>query len=223
MAKQASSVSLASHGNSTLPSRPNEGGERLGPTRERLMHAIVVGEDAVARVITEVEAAGGAVEQVSTTRMLDGDVVELLYRRGALTHEQYQCGLDFARHYRLSGLAASGVVDPSQERVDGGAHKNVSEVALHHLGKWQAMVRGVGQVHSDVLCSCVLLGETLTAFGLRKGYSATAKLAQAKAQARLEAALEQLVLVVMGPAPRARMRGHVGERPAILPPREEGA
>jgi len=194
------------------------GEARIGPTIERLRHAADAGADTTVRVALEVKERNGlGVERVLTTRMLDGDVLELLFAHHDIDQEQLACGQEFYRHWYRSGLAASGVIDPAKERVDGGAQEQQSDVQLFHLGKWQGMVRRLGQVHSRVMCDCVLIGHSLQAYGLAHSGRRSHERARDWAKARITAALEQLVLNELGPK-RSRMAGHIaaGDRPNII-------
>ncbi|MBL8791227.1 MAG: hypothetical protein JNM45_12070, partial [Rhizobiales bacterium] len=122
----------------------------------------------------------------------------------------------FYRHWERSGLATNGVMDPARERVDGGNYNPEIETRQWHLERWSLLVRKLGQVHSEVLCACVLLGEPLAQFGLRKSRKTDAKRAGEWAQARLTAALEQLVDIMLGEKRTRRGASLMaGARPSI--------
>lgn len=197
-------------------------GDRIGPTPERLAKATSVGRDAVADVVTDVTDKRGNSERVATVRLYDGDVLELLLKRKVIEFEQHACGGEFYRHWEKSGLAANGVMDPARERVDGGNYKPESETRQWHLERWSLLVRKLGQVHSEVLCACVLLGEPVQQFGLRKGKRKDAKRAGEWAQARLTAALEQLTIIMLGEKQTRRGSSMMaGARPVIMPREDE--
>lgn len=164
--------------------------ERIGPTRERLRQARAAGDDAVGEIVTA--------SAVAVPRMLDGNVLELLLSRGVIDSEEHACGNDFYRHWYQSGLAANGVIDPARERVDGGEFKAASDISMWHQQKWQGMVRRLGQVHSHVMCDCVLMGMSLADFGLANCRTTSRRLAQERAKDRLVAALSQLVINELG-------------------------
>lgn len=196
--------------------------DRLGPTPERLARAAEAGADAIDEAVTEIIDRAGNVERVATARLYDGDVLELLFRRKVIDQEQYACGKDFHRHWQCSGLASIGVVDPARERVDGGTHKPESETRLWHLGKWSQLVRRLGEVHSKVLCACVLLDETLQDYGVKNSRKADRKKAGEWAQGRLTGALEQLVIIMLGPkGVRGGSSMIAGARP-VIPPAKDG-
>ena len=176
---------------STRSEQPDE--PRLGPTPERVRQARAAGRDAVQEVVVDVDVKG-VKTQAAVTRLLDGNVLDLLMSRGAITTEHYACGKEFYEHWQRSGLSSEGVIDPARPHVDGGSHKPQSDVALWHLSVWQAMVRALGQVHSAPLCACVLAGKTLDDYGQQRGPYRNAKQARDWAQTRLVAALEQLAL-----------------------------
>lgn len=194
---------------------------RLGPTPERLRQARAAGPDAVQDVVTEV-AAGDTVEKAATRRLLDGDVLELLLKRGVIDAEQYACGRDFHRHWERSPLGTSGVVDLERPRVDGGQHKPESEARLHHLTEWKKLVVALGAVHSAPLCICVLEGQSLEDYGLRRSGYRNGRQARDWAQARLTGALEQLVHIMLGDR-RARTVAARGETPRHRPEMHEKA
>lgn len=197
--------------------------ERVGPTPQRLAQAAAVGTDAVAEVVTEITDKAGRNERAATTRLYDSDVLELLFRRDVIDQEQYACGREFHRHWQSSGLASVGVVDPSRERVDGGSHKPESDQRLWHLNKWKAIVRLLGQVHSRILCACVLLDEPLQAYGTKHSKQKDAKRAQVWAQSRLTAALEELVIVMLGPKNTRRGASMMAGARPVIPPAEDEA
>jgi hypothetical protein len=182
--------------------------ERIGPTLERLRHARAAGDDAVTYIATE--------EAVAVPRMLDGNVLELLLSRGVIDSEEYACGNEFFRHWYQSGLAASGVIDPTRDRVDGGKMESQSETALWHFEKFKRMVQGVGPIHSQVLCVCILTGTSLAEFGLRHCRTTYARTARERAQDRLTAALAALVMFLLKRR-NTPMQAVVGERPVIMP------
>lgn len=194
-----------------------ERAERIGPTPERLRHAEAAGADAVEHIVSD---------GVSRPRMLDGDVLSLLLSRGIIDNEEHDCGQEFYRHWYAGGLTPSGVVDLQRERVDGGPVDPLSEVVLWHRAKYHKMVRDLGQVHSMVLCDCVLMGLPLVEYGRRHCHTHNARLARERAQTLLCAALRQLVINVMGD--KSRHRGVIVSamaervRPAIAPAMTDG-
>lgn len=169
--------------------------ERIGPTLERLRHAAAAGADAVEHIVSD---------GVSRPRLLDGDVLALLLSRGIIDNEEHDCGQEFYRHWYQGGLTPSGVVDLSRDKVDGGPVDPLSEVVLWHRAKYHRMLRALGQVHSLVLCDCVLMGLALEDYGLRHCHTTSRRLARERAQTLLCAALRQLVINVMGDKNRNR-------------------
>ena len=190
------------------------GEARVPPTPERLRQARKAGKGAVADAVTEVEVRPGVVERVSTKRLADRDVLLLLLGRGFIDQEQYSVGSEFYRHWEKSGLASGGVVDLERPKVDGGQHKPETEEAAWHLGRWSRMVRGLGDIHSNVLCDCVLYAEGLEAYGLRCGPFRNARKAREWAEGCLERALKQLVINELGPR---RVKTRAGMLPGARP------
>lgn len=127
-----------------------------------------------------------------TLRMLDGSVLDMLASRRSITGDQYAAGAEFYRDWYLAGLAASGVIDPAKEVVDGGQIAGQSEVQMHHLGKWQKAVAAIGRVHSNAIVCIVLNEERLEDFGKRVFGYAKAKNAALSALTSLRLALTEL-------------------------------
>lgn len=196
------------------------GEARLKPTRERLRHARRAGKGAVADAVTEVEIRPGVVERVVTKRLADRDVLSLLLGRGFIDQEQYSVGSEFYKHWERSGLASAGVVDLERPKVDGGQFKPESDQTAWHLGVWSKMVRGLGDIHADVLCDCVLYAESLEAYGLRRGPFRNPRKAREWAEGCLERALRQLVINVLG---RREVRTRAGMLPGARPVAPAGA
>jgi hypothetical protein len=199
-----------------------EGQARVSPTPERLKQAKRAGRDAVREVVTEVEVRQGVVERATTKRLADRDVLALLLSREAIGLEQFSVGEDFYRHWEGSGLASGGVVDLVRPRVDGGSHKPESDQQLWHLGKWTDMVARLGDIHTAVLCDCVLFGESLEDYGLRVGPYRNAKQARDWAQCRLTGALDQLVINELGKR-QVRGRAAMAEGARPVPPADAPA
>lgn len=197
--------------------------ERIGATPERLAHAALAGDDAIVETVTEVTDRNGRSERASTRRLLDGDVLELLLKRSVIDSEQYGVGKEFRRHWECSRVGSAGVMDMERERVDGGQFKPESEVQLWHLTKWRKMVEQLGQIHSNVMCTCVLLDTSMQDFGDRNSGQKDKEKARTWAQARLTAALEQLVLNELGPKHTRRGASMMVDGRPVIQPRENAS
>lgn len=127
-----------------------------------------------------------------TRRLLDGDVLELLNTRGSITGDQFVAGRTFYQDWYEAGLAASGVIDPSREVVDGGTHKPVSERQLDAMWRWKRAVQNIGKIHSKPLICLVLLDETLLNYGRRVFGRHQEKQATVAAITALQLALQAL-------------------------------
>lgn len=131
-------------------------------------------------------------ETVSTIRMLDGSVLDMLVSRGAVTGDQYHAGARFYEDWYLSGLAASGVIDPTRVIVDGSGRTHTTERQLAAMTRYKDAVKALGMSHGIVMQCVVLAEEKLEEFGRRRyGYS-QAKLAKTAAITALRDALDEL-------------------------------
>ena len=180
-----------------------QGMARIPPTPERLAQARCrigeEGEPGFREVVTEVkDEKRDVLRRSATVRLLDDDLLSYLFHRKQIDLDEFECGQQYVRHHSLSGLAG-GVVDLSQERVDGGEHKPSSETRLWHLQKWMALDRAVGTTHGKVLRACLLPPfMSLEDYGRQKGKRKNAKQAKEWTASRLTAALEELVIVILG-------------------------
>lgn len=154
----------------------------LGPTPERL-----------ARAGDQVEAftAADSVHH-QAIRMLDGHPLERLASRGVITGDQYQAGTRFYGDWYYSGLAASGVIDPAREVVDGGLIMHESDRKLAAMTSYKRAVQAIGVIHSTVITDLVLLEQPVEDWGRRWFRQKAPKLAKAQAHAALILALQAL-------------------------------
>jgi hypothetical protein len=158
----------------------------LGPTPERLRMAAEDWEQFVSE------------SGRRTFRLLDGSTLDNLLSRKVITADQYHAGGQFYRDWYLSGLAASGVIDPSRDIVDNSPNPSVSERKLDAMQKWQAAVQYIGLIHCQVLTSVVLMEETLESYGRRRYKVTNAKKARLKAITSLIDALDSLDVYYYG-------------------------
>ncbi len=127
-----------------------------------------------------------------TKRLLDGSVLDLLLNRGSITGDMYAAGLRYYRDWYESGLAASGTVDLSNERVDGGQRVLEPGRQLDALTRWKRANIAVGDMHRRALICLVLLGEDLEHYGRRTSNRVSSKDAKIAAITALQLALQQL-------------------------------
>lgn len=181
------------------------------PTRERLARA---GDDVEVVIIDDKEEG----RTVATLRMLDGSVLDMLLSRGTITGDQYHAGAGFYQDWYLSGLAASGVIDPTRVVVDGSGRTLTTDRQLDAMTRYKDAVKALGITHGLVMQSIVLLEETLEAFGRRRYGYAKAKLAKTASITALRNALDELDLHYHGKRERRLRHGHTTDyRPAIKP------
>lgn len=185
----------------------------IGPTPERLAKA---GEQ------VEAFSAGDHVHH-QALRMLDGHILERLASRNVITGDQYHAGTRFYGDWYYSGLAASGVIDPARETVDGGLIMHESDRKLAAMTAYKRAVMAIGRVHSTVIADLVLREQNVEAWG-RKWFGQKApKLARAQAHAALILALTALDHHYYGQRTRRPHVAHAADyRPKIVPP-ETGA
>lgn len=150
----------------------------LKPTDERLRKA----GDAVEDFVTD---TGRRTYRVQ-------DVLDMLSSRRIISGDQYSAGKQVYEDWYYGGLAASGVVDPSRDVVDGGTHKPTTESQLERLKDFTAAITSIGKVHANVIISIVLAGETLERYGRRTFRQRDAERAKLQATAALVGALSQL-------------------------------
>ena len=184
----------------------NNPDEIIQPTPERLAKA----GDATGEHVTE--------SGRRTVRMLDGSQVSMLFERGSLNADQFNAGERFYADWYFAGLAASGVIDPARDVVDGGKIETMTERRLAALGRWQSAVQGVGKMHSQALTCIVLLDEPLEVYGRRYHKRASRKDATIAAITVLQVALAQLDLYYYGERSTRTGASHAPDyRPSIEP------
>jgi len=183
----------------------------IGPTPERL-----------AKAGDQVEAftAADSVHH-QALRMLDGHPLERLASRGVITGDQYQAGTRFYGDWYYSGLAASGVIDPAREVVDGGLIMHESDRKLAAMTAYKRAVQAIGMIHSTVITDLVLLEQPVEEWGRKWFRQKAPKLAKAQAHAALILALQALDHHYYG---QRKTRPHVAHaedyRPTIHTPDE---
>lgn len=178
-----------------------------GPTVERLRKAM--GE--VEEFITDTGRR--------THRMLDGSVLDMLLSRGAISADLYHAGAQFYEDWYLSGMAASGVIDPGRVVVDGGQHQRESDRKLDAMTRWKFAVRKLGMLHSQVLTEVVLCDTGLVAYGRRRYAETNDNRARLRATTSLINALTELDLIYYGQRQSRMRRSHAEDyRPTIQPP-----
>lgn len=179
-----------------------------GPTIERLRHAR--GE---AERLTSAETV-----HHQAWRMLDGHILAQLAAKDVLQGDEFQAGQMFYSDWYHSGLAASGVIDPSKEVVDGGKAFGATDRQLAAMQRWVKAVQAVGLIHCQVLSAVVLEEQSLEAYGARRYRQKARKLARLSAQNALVDALEALSVHYGMRRVRHMRCGHVdGYRPVIDP------
>ncbi len=172
--------------------------------------------------------AGEQVEEFVTEsgrkskRMLDDSVLELLNSRGSISGDQYVAGWAFYEDWYTAGMAASGVINPGREVVDGGTHKPVSERQLDAMWRWKRAMQAVGVVHSKALVCLVLIGEPLKSYGRRVYKRQQEKQATVAAITALSDALQALDWHYHGQrkTPRTQVSHLPDYRPTELPTAE---
>lgn len=181
----------------------------LGPTPERL-----------AKAGNQVEAftAADSVHH-QAIRMLDGHPLERLASRGVITGDQYQAGTRFYGDWYYSGLAASGVIDPAREVVDGGLIMHESDRKLAAMTAYKRAIKAIGVIHSTVITDLVLLEEPAEDWGRRWFRQKSPKLAKAHAHSALILALQALDHHYYGQRTRRPHVTHAEDyRPEIVAP-----
>lgn len=179
----------------------------IGPTPERLAKA---GDQ------VESFSAGENVHH-QALRMLDGHVLERLATRSVITGDQYNAGTRFYGDWYFSGLAASGVIDPSREVVDGGQVMRESDRKLSAMTAYKRAIQAIGLVHSTVICDLVLLEQSVEEWGRKRFGQKAPKLATLAAHVALIQALTALDHHYYGQRKHRAHVAHVDDyRPVIM-------
>ena len=152
-----------------------------------------------------------------TLRLLDGSVLDMLLNRRVITGDQYHAGGQFYLDWYLSGLAASGTVDPAKDVVDNSPNPTISERKLDAMQKWQAAVRYIGMIHCQVMTSVVLMEETLESYGRRRYKVTNPKKARLKAITSLIDALDALDIYYYGRKSVRMASAHAPDYRPIIP------
>ena len=175
-----------------------------GPTKERLRKA----GDEVEDFITDTGKR--------TKRMQD--VLDMLASRRVITGDQYTAGRQLYEDWYQAGLAASGVIDPAKEVVDGGRMDNLTDRVLDATGRFTKALVAVGKIHSNALINIVLMGEALVEYGWRMDHYKDTERAKLAAIIRLKAALSELDNHYYGQRRTKSGASHIADyRPVIQP------
>jgi len=153
-----------------------------------------------------------------TLRLLDDSVMDMLFSRGSITGDMYAAGQRYERDWYESGLATSGTVDLSNERVDGGQHVLEPGRRLDALTRWKSANISVGDVHRRALVCLVLLGEDLEHYGRRTSNRISRKDAVIAAITAMQLALQQLDQSYYGKRETRTTSAHSADYRPGLPP-----
>lgn len=159
------------------------------PTSERLKMA---GDAAEFIVRNDIDEDGGTIS-VTTYRMLDGSILDLLTKRQQIGGAEYHAGVRFYSDWYLSGLANSGVIDPSKDIVDNsGGRATQSDAKLAAMTRYHKAVKALCTAHGMVMQCCVLAEEPLESYGRRVHRQNSPKRARLAATTSLKEALTAL-------------------------------
>jgi hypothetical protein len=161
---------------------------RERPTDERMRMA----GKAVELIIRDEKDDEGRNIPITTYRMLDGSILDLLVKRNQISGDEYHAGARFYNDWYTSGLANSGVIDPSKDVVDGGGRIIESDIRLAAMNRYHKAVKAMCTAHGMVMQCCVLAEESLEGYGRRIYRQASAKLAKLAATTALKDALHAL-------------------------------
>lgn len=157
------------------------------PTAERMKRA----EGEYERIVTDIDEDGRKTP-VETVRMLDGSLLDRLARRGSINGDEYHAGARFYGDWYYAGLAASGVLDPTRDIVDGGVPGPESERRMAAKTRYHRAIKAMSTRHGMVMQCCVLAEESLISFGCRIHNRRNRKQAAAAALVTLRDALSAL-------------------------------
>lgn len=161
-------------------------GRYVGPTPERLAKA--------GRAVEPVESETG----FETIRMLDGSPLERLATLGkktprkGITGDQYHAGCRYYADAYQAGMFASGVLDLTAERVDGGQHKDISNQRLEALSRFNDALKILDRDFAHILSDVVLSEVPLNLYADRFRKYPQARERRAVALHMLRCALDRL-------------------------------
>lgn len=104
---------------------------------------------------------------ITTYRMLDGSILDFLVKRSQITGDEYHAGARFYNDWYHSGLAASGVIDPSKDIVDNSVAVNETDRKLAAMHRYHKAIKAMCTAHGMVMQCCVLAEESLESYGRR--------------------------------------------------------
>lgn len=162
--------------------------KRVRPTDERLKRA---GKDSEFIIRDEIQEDGNTIS-VTTYRMLDGSILDLLVKREQIGGAEYHAGVRFYSDWYYSGLANSGVIDPSKDIVDGSGRSSTSDARMAAMTRYHKAVKALCSSHGMVMQCCVLAEESLEIYGQRVHRQKNQKLARLAAVTSLKDALAAL-------------------------------
>lgn len=162
-----------------------ENNRPVRPTSERLRMA---GDAAEFIVRDDTDELGNKIP-ITTYRMLDGSILDLLTKRNQIGGAEYHAGVRFYSDWYLSGLANSGVIDPSKDIVDSSGRSTQSDVKLAAMTRYHKAVKALCTAHGMVMQCCVLAEESLESYGRRVHRHNSPKLARLAATTSLKDAL----------------------------------
>lgn len=197
----------------------SDGQAYIGPTPERIAKAIDEDGNSLLSEMTVDKTTNWR-----AMRITDSPIARMVHcKKPKLDNDQYQAGLAFYTVAYKSGLIASGVIDPAAIRVDGGQFKDVSDARIAAQTRYNHIIKAVDYDDLHVLDFIVVQETPLAEYAERFQRIPTRRERQAVALDRLRRALDKLAIHF---AIKARPRGvnaYVGERPGILPIREDAA
>jgi hypothetical protein len=186
----------------------NRPDETLGPTPERLAKA---GEDI--EVFTPADS-----EHHRTIRMVDTAPVDKLRKSGTISGDQYNAACRFYSDWFKSGFAASGVIDPAKERVDGGEHKDMADTVLAAQTRFNHALKALDGDARLILDDVVLMECPLNVFADRYREFPQFRERRAVALTLLRKALTQLASHYWPPRrDGVKVMVTEGSRPGIMP------
>lgn len=147
---------------------------------------------AVEMIIQDETDEHGRKLPITTYRMLDGSILDLLVKRGQITGDQFHAGARFYNDWYLSGLANSGVIDPAKDVVDGGRKVSESEIRLAAMTRYHKAIKAMSTANGMVMQCCVLAEEALESYGRRIYRQNSPKPAKLAATTALKDALAAL-------------------------------
>lgn len=192
-------LSTAQKQTNKIAREANERG--VGPTPERLRMA---GEN-----VEPFNADIDGHKHYTTLRLTDNSRLDGMLRAGEITGDQYNAGDTFYRDWYLSGMAASGVIDPTKDRVDCSVGEFMTDRKIDALGRLDKVMKRMDRVSLRPVFEIVIFGMSFWFYGRKYGKKKNRSRAAEWAKGEVKRALSGLAYIYYGPRKSGIQASHV--------------